>query len=634
MFVVRRSKYNPILSPDKDNSFESFSCFNGNAIEVGKNIHLLYRAQSLPETFENHHFSLSVIGKAVSPDGINFKAREQFIFPEHQWERFGLEDPRVTKINGKYFIFYTALSVFPFAGDGIKVGLAISRDMKTVSEKHLVTPFNAKAMTLFPEKINGKYVALLTVNTDKPPTHICLAEFSKLEEIWSEKYWKKWYASLQKHILDIPHGEGDQIEIGAPPVKTKDGWLLIYSHIKNYFSNDKIFGIEGTLLDLKNPRKITGKTRGPILIPEESYEKYGQAHNVIFPSGALVKKDKLIVYYGATDTTCAVAEIPLPALLLSMKNPRIEDGFKRLTEGPLLVSRSDLAWESKAIFNPASILLGGKVHILYRAMSQDNTSVIGYAESRDGTHIIYRSQKPVYFPRQSFEEKKISNGNSGCEDPRLTKIGNRIYMYYVAYNGITSPSVAMSSISQKNFLGKKWKWTLPVLVTRDGVDDKDGCLHPEKVGGKYFLFHRVNNYICGDYGSTPSFPERNNFRNIPIIKPRHGMWDSQKVGICAPPIKTKAGWLLLYHGISDDIVYRIGAALLHKNEPTKVLSRTTDYIFSPMEDYELKGKMNNVVFPCGAIVKGGTVFIYYGGGDSVVDVASIKLEDLLLALTK
>ena len=133
--------------------------------------------------------------------------------------------------------------------------------------------------------------------------------------------------------MDIPHGEGDQIEIGAPPVKTKDGWLLIYSHIKNYFSNDKIFGIEGTLLDLKNPRKITGKTRGPILIPEESYEKYGQAHNVIFPSGALVKKDKLIVYYGATDTTCAVAEIPLPALLLSMKNPRIEDGFKTIKDG-------------------------------------------------------------------------------------------------------------------------------------------------------------------------------------------------------------------------------------------------------------------------------------------------------------
>lgn len=634
MFVVKRSKKNPILSPTSGNAFEAHSCFNCNPVQVGKEIHILYRAQSLPETFENHHFSLSTIGKAVSKDGINFSKREQFIFPEHQWERFGLEDPRVTKIDGKYFIFYTALSIFPFSGDGIKVGVAISRDMKTISEKHLVTPFNAKAMTLFPEKINGKYVALLTVNTDRPPTYICLAEFDKLEDIWSEKYWKKWYANLQKHVLDIPHGSNDQIEIGAPPLKTKDGWLLIYSHIKNYFSNEKIFGIEGSLLSLKNPRKILGKTRGPIMIPEESYEKFGQVTSTIFPSGAIIKDGKLMIYYGATDTTCAMATVPLNQLLLSMKWPRIEDSFKRLTKGPLLVSRPDVLWEAKAIFNPASILLGGKIHILYRAMSADNTSVIGLVQSKTGSDIIYQGALPIYSPRESFEEKKIPGGNSGCEDPRLTKIGNRIYIYYTAYNGITPPSVAMSSISEKDFLAKKWKWTRPVLVTRDGVDDKDGCLHPEKIGGKYFLFHRVNNYIVGDYGSSPSFPERNNFRNIPILQPRRGMWDSQKVGISAPPIKTKYGWLLLYHGVSDDAIYRVGAALLDKNDPTKVIARVTDYIFSPMEAYELKGQVNSVVFPCGAVVKDGTVFMYYGGGDSVVDVASIKLETLLDALTK
>ncbi len=167
-----------------------------------------------------------------------------------------------------------------------------------------------------------------------------------------------------------------------------------------------------------------------------------------------------------------------------MKFPRIEDAFKRLTKGPLLIPRQEIEWEKKAVFNPAAILVGGKISILYRAMSPDNTSVIGLAETVDGTHLTSIGDKPVYVPRESFEEKKVPGGNSGCEDPRLTKIGSKIYMYYTAYNGITPPQVAMSSISQQDFLAKKWKWTTPVLVTRDGVDDKDGCLHPEKVNLK------------------------------------------------------------------------------------------------------------------------------------------------------
>lgn len=632
MFVVKRSSHNPILSPIKDHSFENYSTFNGNPIEVGKNIHLLYRAQSLPETFENNSFSLSVIGRAISKDGIHFEKREQFIYPEHIWERFGLEDPRVTKVGNKYFIFYTALSTYPFSGDGIKVGLAISKDMKTITEKHLITPFNAKAMTLFPEKINGKFVALLSVNTDHPPSRIGIAEFSKIEDMWDEKYWKKWYKDLDKHTLEIPKMDTDQVEVGGTPIKTKDGWLLVYSHINNYYSNNKVFGIQALLLDLKKPKRIIGKTRGALLVPEESYEKFGQAPNIVFPSGALIKKDRLYIYYGATDTTCAVANLPLAPLIKSMKLPRGEDGFIRLTEGPLLISRPNVAWEAKAIFNPASIYLGGKTHILYRAMSNDNTSVIGYAESRDGTNISYRSDEPIYVPREAFEEKRIPGGNSGCEDPRVTQIGSTIYMCYTAYNGITPPAVAISSISEKDFLAKKWNWKKPVLVTRDGVDDKDGCLHPEKVSGKYFLFHRVNNYICGDYGATPEFLERNNFRNIPILTPREGMWDSLKVGISVPPIKTDKGWVLLYHGVSHRSRYRVGAALLSLKDPTLVLARTTDALFEPAEAYELEGQVNNVVFPCGAVLHDGIIYMYYGGADSVVDVASVKLTDLLSAL--
>jgi predicted GH43/DUF377 family glycosyl hydrolase len=632
MFIVKRSEKNPILSPQSGNAFESFAVFNANPIKIGNKINLLYRAQSQPERFENHQFSLSVIGRAESSDGFNFKKRQEFISPTESWEKYGLEDPRATFIDGKYFIFYTALSIFPFSTDGIKVGLAISPDLKTISEKHLVTPFNAKAMILFPEKINGKFVALLSVNTDRPPSKIAFAEFDTIEQMWDGDFWKKWYTRVDEHILDIQKTDSEQVEVGSVPIKTKDGWLLVYSHIKNYFSNDKIFGIRAVLLDLKNPQKIIGKTRGPIMIPEESYEKYGQSPNIIFPSGAIVIGDDLLIYYGAADTSCAVARINLSALIISMKWPRVEIGFKRLTEGPLLVSRLGIEWESKAIFNPASIIVGDNICILYRAMSNDNTSVIGYAESKNGTDISYISDEPIYIPRESFENKNVPGGNSGCEDPRLTQIGDTIYMYYTAYNGIAPPAVAETHISKKDFQDRKWNWSKPVLVTADGVDDKDGCLHPEKVSGKYFLFHRVNNLICGDFGTTPQFKERNNFKNIPILLPRPGMWDGFKVGISTPPIKTKKGWLLLYHGVSDDAIYRVGAALLDLKDPTKVISRVTDYIFSPMEPYEINGQVGNVVFPCGAVVKNGTIYMYYGAGDSVLDVASAKLDDVLKSL--
>ncbi len=633
MYVVKRSESNPVLSPVSDNSFEDYAVFNGNPIKVGSSICMLYRAQNHPEKFENESFSLSTVCKAVSKDGVNFKDREVLIYPENAWERYGCEDPRVTKIDGKYFIFYTALSAYPLnLASGIKVALAISKDLKSINERHLITPFNAKAMTLFPEKINGKYVALLTVNPDLLPTHISMAEFKKIEDMWSEEYWKKWYKELDSHIFI--HGDNiDRIEIGSCPLKTKDGWLLVCCRIQNHASPNRVFAIEAMLLDLENPKRIIGKTRGALLVPEESYEKNGIIKDVIFPSGALIEGNKLNIYYGATDTTIAIASVDLESLLESMKFPYVEVGFKRLTSGALLRPRKDKSWESKAIFNPAAIDIEGTAYIVYRAMSEDNTSVLGLALSNNCTDITYLSDEPIYTPKESFERKGVPNGNSGCEDPRLTRIGDIIYMYYVAYNGITPPAVAMTSIAVNDFKKKKWSWSRPVLVTADGVDDKDACLHPEKVNGKYFLFHRVGGRICGDFGSSPAFPERNNFKNIPILGPRPGMWDSVKVGISVPPIKTKKGWILLYHGVSQRSRYRVGAVLLDLKDPTKVLARSTDALFEPQEAYETEGQVNYVVFPCGAVVRDGIIYMYYGGGDSVIDVAFVSINDLLESLT-
>lgn len=186
MITVRRSVHNPIISPRRDHTWEAVATFNWSPVKDGKKTHVLYRAVSERELLEEPKINHSVIARATTEDGVNFKDKSPFIFPEKPFEKYGCEDPRVTKINGKYYTFYTALGEYPFNANGIKVAVAISRDLKTVEEKHLVTPFNAKAMVLFPEKVNGKYVALLTIHTDLPDTNIAIAEFDKIEDIWSE----------------------------------------------------------------------------------------------------------------------------------------------------------------------------------------------------------------------------------------------------------------------------------------------------------------------------------------------------------------------------------------------------------------------------------------------------------------
>lgn len=637
MYVAKKSIHNPILIPNRDHYWEEFAAFNMCPIQKGKNIYGLYRAISAVDKISTQQ-QRSIIGIGKSDDGTHFEDRVPFIAPREEWDLHGCEDPRVTFFEGKYYIFYTALSRYPFVPEGIKVGLVISNDLKEINERHLITPFNAKAMTLFPERINGKITVIFSAHTDSPPAKICFAQFDKIEDLWSEEYWEEWLKNIDDHSIDFTRNKYDHLEVGAPPIKTKNGWLLIYSHIQNYFPHpdrlDKIFGIEALLLDLKDPTKVVGRTKGPILVPEESYEMSGYVGNVIFPTGALISKDILTIYYGAADTTTCIARVNLTDLISTMLPEKFKDwSFQRCKENPIMIPDENHPWEAQAVFNPASILLGGKVHILYRALSKDNTSTIGYASSRDGIKIDLRLPEPIYIPREDFEMKKISNGNSGCEDPRLTKIGKTIYICYTAYDGANPPRVAISSIKEKDFLSHKWNWTKPILITPPGLDDKDTCIFPEKFKDGYFVLHRVANEICGDYLDSLDFEKNMVDKCIRSFGPRMNAWDSSKVGITAPPIKTKYGWLLLYHGVSKSHnTYRVGAALLDLKDPTILISRSTDSIFEPVEDYEKFGVINNVVFPCGMVVKDKYLYIYYGGADKVVGVAKMKLSIIVDAL--
>lgn len=628
MFTVKRSPYNPILKPIRELSGEAFAIFNWCPVKEKKIIHCLFRETAETILASGIRLNFSTIGYAQSKDGIHFKERKKFIVPEFEWEKFGCEDPRVTKLGEKYYVFYTALSEYPFTARGIKVGLAITKDFKTIEEKQLVTPFNAKAMALFPDKIKGKLVVILTVNPDMPPSRIAIAQFEKEEEIYSSDYWNNWYKELDKNTIKLRRADSDHVEIGAPPIKTEDGWLLIYSHIQYYFTDNKIFGIEAVLLDLEEPRNILGRTRGPFLVPEEIYEKFGYVPNVVFPSGGFVEGGKLQIYYGAADTSCCVAMVNLDDLLNYLKSEVKGKRIRRYEKNPIITPNPNNRWEAKATFNPAVIDLGGKIHILYRALSTNNTSVIGYAATVDGFNINERLTKPVYVPREAFEMKTVKGAASGCEDPRITKIGNTLYMFYTAYDG-TYPKVAVTTISVEDFLNKNWKWTIPFWISLEKVDDKDACLLPGRVKGKYMVFHRISVSICATFVDSLNFELEKIDGNVKIIQPRRGMWDSKKVGIAGPPIKTKEGWILLYHGISDDNVYRVGAALLDLEDPTIVLSRTASYILGPELEYEKGGIVSNVVFPCGAVVRQGILFIYYGGADLVVGVATVKIGDLL-----
>jgi predicted GH43/DUF377 family glycosyl hydrolase len=636
MATLTRIPENPILKPDLEHEWEHDGAFNGCVAFANGTYHMVYRALSSVKEHYGVKMQVSSIGYAKSDDGIHFKDRQLLITPVEDWEKYGCEDPRITYLNGKFYIFYTALSTYPFAAYGIRLGVAITSDFKTF-EKHPVTTFNSKAMALFPDKINGKMAALLTINTDLPPAKVALAVFDNEEDIWSPHYWKQWYDDANSHIVHLLRKMGDQVELGAPPVKTDYGWIIVHSYIKNYLSGDKKFGIEAALLDLNNPRKILGKTTLPMLTPEEKYELSGNVPNVIFPSGAVIRDRKIFVYYGAADTSTAVASCHCESLLDQLKpigniSTVVSSDFRKFArfEGnPIISPLPDLDWQKKGTFNPAAIYEDNTIHIVYRAQGEDGTSVLGYATSKDGFHIDENLDYPIYTPRESFEKKTNSSGNSGCEDPRITKIDDRLYMTYTAYDGTNPPRVALTSIALSDFLKRNWVWEKPKIISPPGVDDKDSCIVKKVKGEGYFAFHRLGDALWIDFLRDLSFPEKKYLTGGIMAQTRKDKWDNTKIGIAGPPIETEKGWILLYHAVSEpEFVYKVGAMLLDYDDPRNILARTDDPLLGPEKPYELQGQVPNVVFPCGSVVIDGVVYLYYGGADTVTCVATMPLKTL------
>jgi predicted GH43/DUF377 family glycosyl hydrolase len=320
----------------------------------------------------------------------------------------------------------------------------------------------------------------------------------------------------------------------------------------------------------------------------------------------------------------------------------------RFERNPILKPIPNHSWESKAVFNPAAIYLDKRVHIIYRAIGDSDTSVLGYAISRDGLNISERLSEPIYVPRETFEGAIPSQyqelepigvyasgggGHGGCEDPRLARIDNTIYMTYVAYDGYSPPRVALTSIGVTDFLKRKWRWQKPVLISEPGIVNKNACIFPEKIMGKFVIFHRVFPNILVDYVDSLDFDGKSRWLETKyVIRPRVSFWDSRKVGAGAPPIKTKKGWLFIYQAVDDlDPLYhyKIGAMLLDLENPVKVLARCKVPVLEPQASYEINGWKSGVIYPCGAVVIENRLFVYYGASDKVTCVAIAELNQFI-----
>lgn len=285
--------------------------------------------------------------------------------------------------------------------------------------------------------------------------------------------------------------------------------------------------------------------------------------------------------------------------------------FTRHPANPILVPDPLNGWEALNVFNPGVVYHQDLFHMFYRAQGLDYVSTIGYAVSHDGIN-FNKLRHPILFPHGREE-------NRGVEDPRITYLSdeNRFIMAYTAYSdlGIT-PMFAESS----NLI----TWSRIAALVK-GEDNKDHVLFPKKINGQYISFHRRPPSICLAYSPNLSKWELHK----PILEPRTNSWDSLRVGAGGVPIETEEGWLVIYHAYDNDHVYRLGACLLDLEDPQRVISRSNDYFMEPQEVWEIKGDVPNVVFSCANPVVDGKVYLYYGGADRMIGLATADLSDII-----
>ena len=334
----------------------------------------------------------------------------------------------------------------------------------------------------------------------------------------------------------------------------------------------------------------------------------------------------------------------------------------------ILLEPTKLSFENKGVLNPTCFQQGEYVHMFYRAIRKNNVSCIGYCKLEGPLKVVERAKKPVLCPEFNYDRK-------GLEDPRITFINNKYYMFYTAYDGYNARVAYAISKDLKNF---KKQGVITPSISYDEAEDyfrhsktkygklkdryfffesyykdkvgkdvllweKDVALFPEKIKGKFALLHRILPDIQIIYFNdfkdlTLNYWKKYLKRLSKYIVLSSKYWyESRNIGGGAAPIKTDKGWLLIYHAVEDankGKVYRAGAALLDKKNPLKLIGHLKQPLFSPEERWEKRGIVNNVVFPSGTAIFDKKLYVYYGAADNKIGVASVDLKELLSELQK
>jgi len=425
-------------------------------------------------------------------------------------------------------------------------------------------------------------------------------------------------------------------------IPTKKGILLVYflcREGKTY----KDYSLRMIAFDKNNPAKLLTEQSKPIWHQNKAWEERNA-----YPLGVVKVKQQLFVYWQTDKGEILVLHFPF----FNFDYFPEGKGFfsfilRKFIKNPILKPLTKNRWESKATFNAAAIFDERKVHFIYRAVGDGDLSVWGYASSKDGLHIDERLEEPIYISAK-FSKKRIPKfrqsalpfylsgcgGFGGCEDPRMTKIDDRYYVTYTAFDGSSPPRVGLTSIRSDDFLNKRWKWKNPVFISPPNEIHKNWVIFPEKIGGKYAILHSLSPKIRIDYFDSLNFDGSTFIKSRFFDKSNKLIWEDRTRGVGPPPIKTKDGWLVIYHAMDkkDPGLYKMGAMILDYKNPTKVLYRSRQPILEPSESYENQGLKPGIVYSCGAVVSDNQLLVYYGGADTVTCLATADLNKFLAEL--
>jgi len=299
--------FNPAAARDQDGRF----------ILLVRSVPKGYKKIGAINHFDDAYTSHLSLWEGKSPTAFNLSNPDALV-PGQDFDRFGIEDPRITKIDDTYYIFYTALAIGlgqPNAKDGIRIAMASTKDFKTFKKHGVIGPDRcSKAGALF--KSGGKLHFMWKDEANVERTMMSPAP----DDFENAAAWQKFWAGhdIEKDRLLMPQNNGYEdrgVEPGAPPIEIDEGLLVVYSSI----SDDYKWTISVMLLDKDDPSKVLAKTTAPILKPKKDYELKGDVDNVVFPCGALIDNGRLYVYYGGADTICAVGSESMAKIMKSLK---------------------------------------------------------------------------------------------------------------------------------------------------------------------------------------------------------------------------------------------------------------------------------------------------------------------------